>query len=123
MSDIIKNLVIWTVIAVVLMSLFSGISGRNNASDEYNYSEFMQQVQTGQVEEVTISGIEITGTLKSGQSFITYSPETDNSALVGELLNSKVKISGQAPENRCMDIHYETNAGWSRRWSWSHVIW
>ena len=100
MSDIIKNLVIWTVIAVVIMSLFSGISGRNNAADEYNYSEFMQQVQTGQVEEVTISGIEITGTLKSGQSFVTYSPETDNSALVGELLNSKVKISGQAPEKQ-----------------------
>ena len=100
MSDIIKNLVTWTVIAVVIMSLFSGISGRNNAADEYNYSEFMQQVQTGQVEEVTISGIEIAGTLKSGQSFITYSPETDNSALVGELLNSKVKISGQAPEKQ-----------------------
>ena len=100
MSDIIKNLVIWTVIAVVIMSLFSGISSRNNAADEYNYSEFMQQVQTGQVEEVTISGIEIAGTLKSGQSFITYSPETDNSALVGELLNSKVKISGQAPEKQ-----------------------
>ncbi len=100
MSDIIKNLVIWTVIAVVIMSLFSGISGRNNAADEYNYSEFMQQVQTSQVEEVTISGIEIAGTLKSGQSFITYSPETDNSALVGELLNSKVKISGQAPEKQ-----------------------
>ena len=100
MSDIIKNLVIWTVIAVVIMSLFSGISGRNNAADEYNYSEFMQQVQTGQVEDVTISGIEIAGTLKSGQSFITYSPETDNSALVGELLNSKVKISGQAPEKQ-----------------------
>ena len=100
MSDIIKNLVIWTVVVVVIMSLFSGISGRNNAADEYNYSEFMQQVQTGQVEEVTISGIEIVGTLKSGQSFITYSPETDNSALVGELLNSKVKISGQAPEKQ-----------------------
>ena len=100
MSDIIKNLVIWTVIAVVIMSLFSGISGRNNAANEYTYSEFMQQVQTGQVDEVTISGIEIAGTLKSGQSFITYSPETDNSALVGELLNSKVKISGQAPEKQ-----------------------
>ena len=46
MGDLVKNLVIWTVIAVVLMSLFSGISGRNTASDEYNYSEFMQQVQT-----------------------------------------------------------------------------
>ena len=100
MSDLIKNLVIWTVIAVVLMSLFSGMSGRNQATDEYNYSEFMQQVQTGQVEQVVISGREITGSLKSGQSFITYSPETDNSALVGELLNSKVKIAGKAPEKQ-----------------------
>ena len=82
MSDIIKNLVIWTVIAVVIMSFFSGISGRNNSADEYNYSVFMQPVQTGQVDEVTISGIEIAGTLKSAPSFITYSPETDHSALV-----------------------------------------
>ena len=100
MSDLIKNLLVWTVIAVVILSLFTGINGRNNASDEYNYSEFMQQVQTGQVEEVTIAGREISGTLKSGQSFITFSPETDNSALVGELLNSKVKISGKAPEKQ-----------------------
>ena len=100
MSDIVKNLLIWTVIAVVLMSLFNGIGGRNNTSEEYNYSEFMQQVQTGQVEEVVIAGREIIGTLKSGQSFRTFSPETDNSALVGELLNSKVRISGKAPEKQ-----------------------
>ena len=49
MSDLIKNLVIWTVIAVVLMSLFTGINDRNSASEEYNYSDFMQQVQTGQI--------------------------------------------------------------------------
>ena len=100
MSDLIKNLLVWTVIAVVLMSLFSGIGGRNTSSEEYNYSEFMQQVQTGQVESVVISGREITGLLKSGQTFMTFSPETDNSALVGELLNSKVKISGKAPEKQ-----------------------
>ena len=100
MSDLIKNLVIWTVIAVVLMSLFTGINDRNSASEEYNYSDFMQQVQTGQVSEVTISGREIQGSLKSGQTFMTYSPETDNSALVGELLNSKVKISSKAPEKQ-----------------------
>ena len=100
MSDLIKNLVNWTVIAVVLMSLFTGINDRNSASEEYNYSDFMQQVQTGQVSEVTISGREIQGSLKSGQRFMTYSPETDNSALVGELLNSKVKIASKAPEKQ-----------------------
>ena len=82
MSDLVKNLLIWTVIAVVLMSLFNGMGNRNSMAEEYNYSEFMQQVQTGQVEEVVISGREIIGTLKSGQTFKTFSPETDNSAPV-----------------------------------------
>ena len=80
------------------MSLFNGMGNRNSMAEEYNYSEFMQQVQTGQVEEVVISGREIR-TLKSGQTFKTFSPETDNSALVGELLNSKVKISKALKNN------------------------
>ena len=54
MGDLVKNLVVWTIIAVVIMSLFSGVGGRNATSQEFNYTDFMQQVQTGQVEEVTI---------------------------------------------------------------------
>ncbi|MEK9976818.1 MAG: ATP-dependent zinc metalloprotease FtsH [Gammaproteobacteria bacterium] len=100
MGDLVKNLVIWTIIAVVIMSLFTGVGGRNTASQEYNYTDFMQQVQTGQVEEVTISGREISGSFKSGETFMTYSPETDNSALIGELLKGKVRISGKAPEKQ-----------------------
>jgi len=100
MGDLVKNLVIWTVIAVVIMSLFTGVGGRNTASQEFNYTDFMQQVQTGQVEEVTISGREIVGSFKSGEKFMTYSPETDNSALIGELIKGKVRISGKAPEKQ-----------------------
>ena len=100
MGDLVKNLVIWTVIAVVIMSLFTGVGGRNTASQEFNYTDFMQQVQTGQVEEVTIAGREISGSFKSGETFRTYSPETDNSALVGELIKGKVRISGKAPEKQ-----------------------
>ena len=53
---------------MVIMSLFSGVGGRNATSQEFNYTDFMQQVQTGQVEEVTISGREIIGTFKSGET-------------------------------------------------------
>jgi cell division protease FtsH len=100
MGDLVKNLVIWTVIAVVIMSLFTGVGGRNTASQEFNYTDFMQQVQTGQVEEVTVAGREISGSFKSGETFRTYSPETDNSALIGELIKGKVRISGKAPEKQ-----------------------
>ena len=100
MGDLVKNLVIWTIIAVVIMSLFTGVGGRNTASQEFNYTDFMQQVQTGQVEEVTISGREIAGSFKSGERFMTYSPETNNSALIGELIKGKVRISAKAPEKQ-----------------------
>ena len=100
MGDLVKNLVIWTIIAVVILSLFTGVGGRNSASQEFNYTDFMQQVQTGQVEEVTISGREIIGSFKSGERFMTYSPETNNSALIGELIKGKVRISGKAPEKQ-----------------------
>ena len=100
MGDLVKNLVIWTIIAVVIMSLFTGVGGRNATSQEFNYTDFMQQVQTGQVEEVTIAGREISGSFKSGESFMTYSPETDNSALIGELIKGKVRINGKAPEKQ-----------------------
>ena len=100
MGDLVKNLVIWTIIAVVIMSLFTGVGGRNAAKQEFNYTDFMQQVQTGQAEEATISGREITGSFKSGETFTTYSPETDNPALIGELIKGKVRISGKAPEKQ-----------------------
>ena len=86
MGDLLKNLAVWTVIAVIIMSLFSGIGVRNTSVSEFNYTEFNGLVEKGQVSEVTISGREIEGRLTSGESFKTYSPETDNSALVGDLL-------------------------------------
>ena len=140
MGDLVKNLVIWTVIAVVIMSLFTGVGGRNTASQEFNYTDFMQQVQTGQVEEVTISGREIAGSFKSGEKFMTYSPETDNSALIGELIKGKVRISGKAPEKQSflaqifihwfpfllliggLDFLHASNARWWRPWR-SNVFW
>ena len=100
MGDLLKNLAIWTVIAVVIMSLFSGIGVRNTSKTELNYTEFNSLVEKGQVAEVTISGRELEGRLTSGDAFMTYSPESDNSALVGDLLKNNVKINGKPPEKQ-----------------------
>ena len=67
MGDLVKNLVSMDNNCRVIMSLFSGVGGRNATSQEFNYTDFMQQVQTGQVEEVTISGREIIGTLNQAK--------------------------------------------------------
>ena len=67
-----------------------------------SYSDFIQNVERGSVNEVKIEGRVITGYSMEGKKFTTYSPETDNSALIGELLNNNVKIVGEPPQQQSL---------------------
>mgnify|MGYP003144270829 CR=1 FL=1 len=60
MGDLVKNLVIWTVIAVVIMSLFTGVGGRNTASQEFNYTDlFFKNSTTAAVSPIKNKELEI----------------------------------------------------------------
>ncbi len=98
MNDVVKNLVLWIVIAVVLLSVFHSFGDRTSSAQTLIYSDFLTQVEQGQVREVTIEGQNITGKLISGTPFTTYSPETNNSALIGDLERADVAIVGKPPE-------------------------
>ena len=98
MNDVVKNLVLWVVIAVVLLSLFQSFRDSDSADQSLTYSDFLTQVKQGQVREVIIEGQNITGEMLSGAPFTTYSPETDNSALIGEFEQANVAFSGKPPE-------------------------
>ena len=90
MNDVVKNLVLWIVIAVVLLSVFHSFGDRTSSAENLIYSDFLTQVKSGQVRQVTIEGQNITGNLISGEQFSTYSPGDDG--LVGDLLNNNVEI-------------------------------
>ena len=98
MNDVAKNLILWVVIAVVLLSVFQNFGDRSSTGQELIYSDFLTQVKQGQVSEVMIEGQNITGKMSSGSLFTTYSPETSNSALIGDLENANVAIIGKPPE-------------------------
>ena len=98
MNDMAKNLILWVVIAIVLMTVFNNFSTTQPKSQPMSYSEFIVNVKAGQVKEVEFSGSgnDITGSLTSGQRFSTYSPGDD--MLVSDLLNSNVEIKANPPE-------------------------
>ena len=101
MNDLAKNLILWAVIAVVLLSVFSSFDNRGKSESEVSYSTFIDMVKSGQVSQVTIqNGREITGNLGGDKVFKTYSPETDNTVMVGELLEAGVNINAVAPEQQ-----------------------
>jgi cell division protease FtsH len=98
LNDFAKNLVLWIIIALVLMMVFRNF-GAPTANSNVPYSQFISNIKTGRVESVTIEGYTITGKLADSTPFTSYSPETNNDALIGTLLENNVEILGAAPRN------------------------
>jgi len=95
-SDMAKNLILWVVIAIVLMSVFNNFTATQSSPQTLAYSDFIDQVRQGQVKEVTVQGRTIDGVNQNGQRFTTYSPGDDG--MVGDLLNNNVEIRAAPPE-------------------------
>ncbi|UCE88307.1 MAG: ATP-dependent zinc metalloprotease FtsH [Pseudomonadota bacterium] len=98
MNDLAKNIILWVIIAVILMAVFNNLSQRGTSPSKISYSEFMEYVKQGEVSEVTIQGKEISGVLRNEDHFATYSPETENTYLLADLLENGVKIAAKPPE-------------------------
>ena len=94
-----KNLILWLVIAVVLMSVFQNFSGNESKSTNTDYTLFLRDVSNGVVSSATIdrnSG-QIKGVKRNGESFTTIIPYTDL-ALMDELIENNVAVFGKEPE-------------------------
>jgi len=93
-----KNLILWVIIAIVLMSVFNNFGSRPTSSNTLAYSEFLAEVRQGNVERVVIEDKTVLGVLRSGDKFTTYSPNDDG--LIGDLLNAGVQIDVREPQQQ-----------------------
>jgi cell division protease FtsH len=96
MNDLVKNLLLWVVVAVVLMVVFQSFSPKAAATTPLTYDQFVQEVQGDRVSEVKIAEDRTTiiGERKDGTKFTTYAPGDKD--LVNDLLNHGV-TTVQAP--------------------------
>ena len=92
-----KNLILWLVIAVILMSLFESFSSPGNQGRTMDYTSFVREVQQDQISEVIFDGQVITGMRCNGEQFVTVMPIHD-SALLDNLIAHNVRASGTRPE-------------------------
>jgi cell division protease FtsH len=98
----VKNILLWVVIAVVLMAVFNSFGPRTAPTAQIPYSQFLADVKQGSIAEASIDGRTIQGKTATGETFTTFSPETDNSVMIGELLNNGVEVEGQPPEKQSL---------------------
>ncbi len=76
MNGFARNLALWIVIGLVVVTaynLFNSNTQQNAA--EIDYSTFVENVETGQVKSVIVSGRVIDGLYRNGQRFTTYGLE------------------------------------------------
>jgi len=100
LNDLAKNIVLWIVIAVVLLTVFNSFGNAPRAVQDIPYSSFLERVDDGSVSDVVFEGDKIIGTFSSGERFTTFSPETDNRALIGELKNAGVTFRSSPPQRQ-----------------------
>jgi cell division protease FtsH len=97
MNNLTKNLVLWLVIAMVLMAVFNNFAPEQNRSgQEIDYSVFLDEVERGSVEQVTIDGDAIYIRARNGERYVTYSP--GDPGLVNDLLKADIAIKAQKEE-------------------------
>ncbi len=99
LNDLLKNLVLWIVIAVVLMTVFTSFSEKKGV-ETLNYSQFVEAVESGQVRKVIVDGSSIVGERTDGERFETLRPALQDPKLVDQLLSKNVAIEGREPDKQ-----------------------
>jgi len=97
LNDLTKNILLWVIIVLVLLAVFSRYMPSVGTPEEIRYSTFLDDVKSHRVDSVVFQGDTLSGVLKDKQQFKTYNPETDYSALIGELEKAGVSIEGKPP--------------------------
>ena len=99
LNDMVRNLLLWLVIAAVLLSVFNNFN-MQSPSEQVGYSEFIQEIQSDQVKKVVVDGLTINGERYDGSRFETIRPMVEDPKLIDDLLEHKVVVEGRKPEQQ-----------------------
>ena len=96
MNNMFKNLAVWLVIGLVLMTVFNQFNNRQVATGAVEYSQFIEEVKAGRISKVVMEGRTLKATTSEGKRITSYAPP--DLWLVSDLLKSGVKIEAKPEE-------------------------
>ncbi|HEY8084818.1 MAG TPA: ATP-dependent zinc metalloprotease FtsH [Methylophilaceae bacterium] len=101
MNNILRNIAIWVLVALVLISVFNQFGLQHNSdAKEVTYSAFLNEVKQGNISSVTIQGHVLHGKETSGKSLTTFAPQ--DMWLISDLLKNNVTVDAKPPEEPSM---------------------
>jgi cell division protease FtsH len=96
LNNMFKNLAIWLVIGLVLMTVFNQFNNRQVATGAVEYSQFIEEVKAGRISKVVMEGRTLKATTSEGKRITSYAPP--DLWLVSDLLKNGVKIEAKPEE-------------------------
>jgi len=96
LNNIVKNIAIWLIVALVLMTVFNQFGVKRSADTQVVYSQFLSEVKQGHISRVIIDGRVLRGITNDGKRFNTYAPS--DPWLVSDLLKNGVVVEAKPDE-------------------------
>src|SRR5580700_8977783 len=96
MNQVSRNIALWLVVALMFLLLFNFFSRTQQRSPEIIFSDFLNDVEKGDVAEVTIQGNSIHYLTTSNDHYKTYSPTDPD--IVKTLRTKGIKIAAKPAE-------------------------
>ncbi len=107
MNQLIKNVAVWLVIALVLMTVFNQYSKNQLAQSVVPYSQFMDEVKNGRVKSALVEGRTVRWQAIDERKFVTYSPGTLGDLwMVSDLLKAGVKVDAKPEEEQSFLMNF-----------------
>ena len=100
MNNMFKNLAVWLVIGLVLMTAFNQFSGHQAPQPSLEYSQFMEEVGQGTITKVVIEGRVLKATTTDGRKLTSYAP--NDLWMVSDLLKHGVSVEAKPEEEPSM---------------------
>jgi len=98
LNNMFKNLAIWLVIGIVLMTVFNQFNARQTAQSTIDYSQFLEEVKQGHIAKVVIQGRTLEATTSDGKKITSYAPP--DLWMVSDLLKNDVKVVAKPEEEQ-----------------------
>ncbi len=98
MNNMFKNMAVWLVIGLVLMTVFNQFNTRQVTQPSMEYSQFMEEVGRGSISKVVIEGRILKATTSDGRKLTSYAPP--DLWMVSDLLKHGVKVEAKPEEEQ-----------------------
>ncbi|NMF95942.1 ATP-dependent zinc metalloprotease FtsH [Aromatoleum toluolicum] len=98
MNNLFKNLAIWMVIGVVLMTVFNQFNSRQVSTNTMEYSQFLEEAKAGRIAKATVDGRLVRATTQEGRQITVYTPGVQDIWMVSDLIRAGVAVNASKPE-------------------------